>query len=907
MLYGRIEELAVIDRLLSQAKAGASGALLLRGQPGIGKTALLDYAAATDGMRVLRGTGVESEAELPFAGLHMLLGRCLDRIEALPEPQRRALEGAFGLVSVPSTERLLVGLAVLSLLAELAEETPVLCVIDDAQWLDRASAEALVFAARRLHAEGVAVLFAARDGETAFSAPGLPELTVTGLAQTDAVDLLDRHGNELTPTVRFRVLTEACGNPLALLELPAAFAVELSGARRPLALPLTTRLQAAFYGQVSKLPEATRTLLLVAAEDTGDLDLVLRSAALLGFGLADLVPAEQAGLIRIADHMVTFRHPLVRAAVSQGAPVSGRLAVHRTLAAALDGSNDIDRRAWHLAAAATGPSEGVAAVLENTAARAGRRNGHAAAAAAYERASQLTADPAARSRRLTLAAEAANEMGDFDRARALAESVPEDGAGMVLRARLLALRAAADFGTGALRSAHALLCTGIDLIVAEDDPSAQSRLTEMIFLAWHISWQSGDSVLLDRTAERLATLSLPAADPLAPVCQLLIWLTRLPLGRPVTDLPPLPEVAAAARRIRADDLRGIILTGSASLAAGADTESNELAASVAALLRNHGRIGLLSPALTYLATTQLFFGRYADAQANATEAAQIALDTGQPGWHAQANSILVNLAALQGDEQACRSAAEAGFGTANGSALGSPGVQWGLSLLDLGYGRAEAALCRLEEVVRNAMPYRLPVIRCTPDLVEAAVRIGEPDRAAAAFARFTGWAAHAGQPWIDALVQRCLALLATDDAADAHYLAALELHDQARPVERARTQLLYGEWLRRGRRTIEARTHLRAAVQTFDRLGATPWADRARSELDASGAAVPTSRPPGVLAALTPQELQIVRLAGRGMSNRDIAAQLFLSPRTIGHHLYKAYPKLGVASRTELSALPLFD
>lgn len=908
MLYGRIEEQAVIDRLLDQAKTGASGVLLLRGQPGIGKTALLDYAVATSGMRVLRGIGVESEAELPFAGLHLLFGQWLGRTARIPAPQRRALEGAFGLASVESGDRLLVGLAVLSLLAELAEDGPVLCVVDDAQWLDRASAEALLLAARRVRAEGVALIFAARDGEDAFPAPGLPELRLAGLNATEATELLDHQDTELTPAVRFRVLTEAGGNPLALLELPAAFALEPSGTG-PRTLPLTTRLQAAFYGQVRKLPAATRTLLLVAAEDNGELDLVLRSAASLGIDLADLVPAEQAGLIRLADNVVTFRHPLVRAAVSQGMPLSGRLAVHRALAAALDGPGDVDRRAWHLAAAAVGPDEQVAAELERTAVRAGKRSGHAAAAAAYERAGRLTVDAEAKARRLTLAAEAACDLGDFDRARALAEEVVPSADDAMLRSRLLNLRAAASFGKGSLRSAHELLCAGVDLIVAIDTPLARGTVTEMLFLAWHISWQVGDSALIGDTADRLEALTIPAADPLASVHKLLLWLTYLPLGRSVAELPPLSVLAAGVHRIRLDEpCGGIILTGSASLAVGADSDAEELAATLAASLRDEGRIGLLSPALTYLAITQFMFGRYRDAEASASEAVQIAADTGQPGWAGQANSVLMNIAAIRGDDQGCRAAAEAAFGAASSQdALVAAGALWGLSMLDLGYGRPEAALHRLEELAGSAMWYRLSVIRSTPDLVEAAVRVGEPARATESLARFENWAAHARQPWIDALVQRCKALLANDTSADDHYRAALELHEANRPMERARTQLLYGEWLRRARRTVEARIQLRSALETFDRIGAAPWADRARSELDASGAAVPNSRPPGVLAGLTPQELQVVRLAGRGMSNRDIAAQLFLSPRTIGHHLYKAYPKLGVTSRTELSALPLTD
>lgn len=901
MLYGRIEEQAAIDRLLTQAKAGSSGVLVLRGQPGIGKTALLDYAAGTDGLRILRSVGVESEAELPYAGLHLLLGPWLNRIGSIPEPQRRALEGAFGLAAGSAADRLLVGLAVLSLLAELAEDSPVLCIIDDAQWLDRASADALLLAARRLHAEGIALIFAARDSSDALPAPGLPELHLTGLHPAEAAGLLDSHSGKLTPAVRYRVLAEAGGNPLALLELPAALTAGSVGAAYPGSLPLPTRLQLAFYGQIVKLPAKTRTLLLVAAEDAGDLDVVLRAGESLGAVLDDLTPAEQAGLIRLTNSVVSFRHPLVRAAVSNGAPSSNRLAVHRALAAALADPNQADRRAWHLAAATTGPEEQVAAELERTAIRAGERSGYAAAAAAYERAGRLSVAPDAKARRLTLAAEAACEIGDFDRARSLARSVRRETEDHTLRARLLGLCAKADFGQGALKDAHALLCTAVDLVEATDPHGALWILTEMVFLAWHL----GDDAVIAETGDRLEGLALPAADPLLPLRQLLIWLTQVPLGRTVTTLPPMSEVIAGARRIGVEDPRNLLLTSGAGMAAGADAETNELAQTAVALVRNQGRIGLLPAALTYLATAQLYLGRYRDSLANATEAAQIAIDTAQPEWQSQANAVLANLAAIQGDEERCRCAAMSAFD--DRSSVGAAGGQWGLALLDLGAGRAEVALSRLEHLAAGTIRYQLPIIRSIPDLIEAAVRIGEPDRAAGPLARFAGWAEDAGQPWIDALVQRCRALLASGTAAERHYRAALEIHEQHRPMELARTQLLYGEWLRRARRATESRTQLRSALETFDRLGAAPWADRARCELDAAGAAVPNRRQPGAFAGLTPQELQIVRLAGTGLSNRDIAAQLFLSPRTVGHHLYKAYPKLGVTSRGELAALSLTD
>jgi AAA ATPase domain len=389
VLFGRATERAIIDRLLADARAGRSGALVVRGEAGVGKTALLDYAAAAGtvasdngappgvaAVRVIRGAGLQSEVELPFAGLHLLLGSVLDRRVALPRPQRDALDAAFGLRRAGPSDRFLVGLAVLSLLAELAEDAPLVCMVDDAHWLDRASAQALVFAARRLGAEGIAMLFAARHHEGPFPAPGLPELQLGGLDAASAAALLTEHGGaKLPPPVRDRILAEARGNPLGLIELPVAYlhmpAVAWPG---PGALALTERLQAAFAGQVRRLPEPTRTLLVAAAaEGCGDLGVVLEAGRALGVVAADLGPAEQVGLVRIVDGTVRFRHPLVRAAVYHGAPLSARLGVHRALAEALQGAMDADRRAWHLAAAATGPDEQVAAELERTAANSDSR------------------------------------------------------------------------------------------------------------------------------------------------------------------------------------------------------------------------------------------------------------------------------------------------------------------------------------------------------------------------------------------------------------------------------------------------------------------------------------------------------------------------------------------------------
>jgi DNA-binding CsgD family transcriptional regulator len=933
MLNGRAAEQAAIDRLLAAARTGTSGVLVLRGDAGIGKTALLDYAAtvAGGGFQVVRGTGIESEAELPFAGLHLLLRPALDRIAALVAPQRQALESAFGLAPSPpgaaeesspraNTDRLLIGMAVLSLLSELAGDGPLLCLVDDAHWLDGSSAAALAFAARRLGEDGIALIMAARDGEGRFSAQGLPELHVAGLPPESAAALLDAQPADLTAALRYRILAEAQGNPLALIELPAAATPHDSPVTGPLhggagaddhgELALTGRLVAAFSGQAARLPDATRLLLLVAAaDDAGEANLVLRAGKALGADAADLAPAELAGLIRQAGQSLAFRHPLIRAAVYQDAPLGQRLAVHRALADAMEGregSDDAGRRAWHRAAGAAGPDEQIAAGLDRAAEQAAERGGYAAAAAAGARAAELSADPAARARRLTIAAEAAAESGDLTRARLLADRAEPDADDAMLRAGLLHVQALAGFGEGSFRGAHRLLLEGADLL-AGTSPALAARI---LIQAFHTAWYIGEPELAD-VAGRLTALRIPDGEPMQPVASYLAATLGTLFGWRADGVPALTDVVARARRAGADAPLDLVQVCGAGLIAGQDAQTHEIAAALAAEARGQGRIGLLPTILFFLAEGELFHGRHRDALATATEATAVASDSGQWHWLSQVNGLLAYLAAAAGDEARCRKLADDAMtaATAGNVAPGSPWAHWSLGLLDLGGGRVEAALGRLETLAEGPTQHHVSVMRSAPDLVEAAVRIGQPDRAARPLRRFEQWGARAGQPWIDALVLRCLALLAPDAEAESLYAAALEAHQREdRPFERARTQSLYGEWLRRARRKTDARTQLRAALEVFDRLGAEPWSGRAASELRATGVVMPQSpgrHGPGALGQLTPQELQIVRLAAQGLSNRDIAAQLFLSPRTVGYHLYKAYPKLGVAARSELP--PLLD
>ncbi|MFB4320621.1 AAA family ATPase [Actinomadura sp. 21ATH] len=886
MLYGRDAEISAVDGLLRRVRTGGSGALVLRGEPGIGKTALLDLAAARgEGLRVIRRAGAGSERNLAFAGLHLLLSPLLDRLDALPQPQRHALSGALGLAPATGADRLLVGLAVLSLLGEAAEERPVLCLVDDAHWLDRPSMEALAFAARRLDADAVGLLVATRGDE---EFPGLPELRLRGLSVPAAAALLEETARSgLTPARRYRVLTEARGNPLALIELPAA--LHDPGGTASTALPLTARLQAAFAGQVDHLPERSRLLLLVAAVADG-LGEVLAAGARLGVGTADLPPAEEAGLITADERAVRFRHPLIREAVYQRAPVGLRLAVHGALAEVLSGDRDADRRAWHRAAATAGADERIAAELERTARRAAARLGSAAAAAAYRRAAELSEGSAERAGRLALAAEAATEAGDLDGADRLADEAGGDAADPALAARLAQVRATTAFSRGEYGAAHRLVISAADL----SPERAPRALVQAVQTAWYL----GHDALLE-VWDRLRAAA-PRADPqLRPVAELFLGvLTRLldpdpGDAVPLADLTPVPGAP----------LRDYALACGAPLLIGADAHVLQQATRMQALCRAHGGIGVLPMLQFFQAQAELFqHGRHQDATATAEDALRTAEDTRQAQWAVLLRGLLAYTAAVEGDEHRClRLSAEA----ARGGAVPMPGahwLDWAQAVLDLGQGRVEAALVRLDALTRGPGWYHVSAMRCVPDLVEAAVRHGEPDRARPSFARYERWARASGQPLHQATTERCRALLATGQEAERHYLAALDI---TQPYAHARTELLYGEWLRRSRRKSTAAVHLTSALETLDRLGARPWSDRARIELQATGTRLPRRTRPGAHDDLTSQERHIVRLAAQGLSNKDIAAQLILSPRTVGHHLYKAYPKLGVASRAELAGLDL--
>ncbi|MEY2230970.1 AAA family ATPase [Streptomyces sp. BF23-19] len=907
MLYGRGIEQERIHRMLVRAGDGASCALVIRGEAGMGKTALLEYATGVAGPgRVLRTVGIESEMELAFGGLHQLLWPVAGHLEGLPGPQAAVLNAAFGVSGEAVRDRFGLGTAVLAMLARAAAGGPLLVLVDDSQWLDRASLDALVFAARRLHAEGVVMLFAVRDGVPGGQIEGVPQLLLQGLDPAAVDALLTDRVVALSPYARERIVEQAQGNPLALLELPAALTAEQRGGRlNPVTLPAglaspSSRIQEAFQEQIRRLPAATRAMLLVAAaDDCGDLDLVLRASARFGATLEDLEPAEDATLVLLSEHTLSFRHPLIRSATYQDAALTRRLAAHRALAEALRGDVGVgqhaDRRAWHLAAATTGADEAVAAEMVGVAERAGGRQGTASASAAYERAAQLTSDSAGRAQLLAAAAITSAEAGQFERTAALTDRVNALALDPRMLADLARVRAIVELDRGSPGRAARILLECADRIGRCAD------LAPVLTEAVQTAQSSGDGPLLAEVAARL-----PDSPQYA--------LARAMAG-------PLATAGAATEPTRAGD-------GDADGADGADGDgfAERILAGVHGQLfadhrtaldtavacvrdcRTQDVVGWLHTSLHLLAEAQLSLGRYEEAHAAATEGLAIAEQFGRRHRETYLRATLATLAAVRGEEERCAALGGAAleYADAHDIGLAAAHAHRALGLIDLGSGDAGSALTRLE-AARSRVGHPALTAFLLPDLVEAAVRAGRPERAAEPVVLLTRWAGAARQPAAAALAARCRALTGPDEEVEERFTAALGLHDAgpaAQPFERARTELLFGEWLRRERRRTDARAHLRRALEAFDGLGARSWAARARTELRAGGETLETGgRPDELLGRLSPQEREVVRLAATGATNRQIATQLFLSPRTVGHHLYRAFPKLGITTRNDLPSI----
>ncbi|WP_329292101.1 ATP-binding protein [Streptomyces sp. NBC_01455] len=891
-MQGRAEERRHIERMLTNSRRRVGSSLLLHGEAGIGKTTLLEHAAAhADGMRVLRVEGIESEMELAFGGLHQLFLPVHHLLDRLPGPQAGALRAVFGLSDEPVRDRLTLGLATLSLLSEAATDDPLLCLADDLQWLDRPSADALTFAARRLRDEGIVMLFATRGTSPEGGSRALPRVHVTGIDRRAAVALLPG----LAPPVAEHILDQAQGNPLALRELAAALTpAQRGGQLGPLAPAearpeLPHQLQEGFAQQISRLPDATqRTLAVAAADDTGDLPTVLAAAGRLDGEVRDLEPAERAGLVFVSAQKLRFRHPLIRFAAYQQAPLAWRIAAHRALAADLDGAQHAHRRAWHLAAATTGPDEEVAAELERVAEWAGSRQAMASASAAYERAARLTADPHRHARRLITAAQKASEAGQDERCRTLTDQVPLPLRDPGMAADFARVRSVVELGYGSPRRAARILADCADTISTDRPDKLAPLLTDAV----HAAFCAGDAPLMVEIGVRaphLPILALPAH----------LLAGDLPGARRALD------TLVRAGRLADVGLMDQLVTAIYCHLMADHATAHELAAAAVAHCREQGIGGWLPTTLHLRAQVELTLGRLDDAHAHATEALRLADGYDLDHRAAHLRALLAVLAAVQGEEAQTREMAEQALEYTRPRSVGRGAAEslWALGLLDLGLGRAQDALRHLE-AARQAAGHPFLARHLLPDLIEAAVRAGHPEGARAPADQLMTWAADLGQLHFTAQAHRCAALTSPDTQAEQHYLAALDLHTDSNDFDRARTHLLYGEWLRRSRRNIDARDQLRTALKNFDQLNARPWAHRARTELQAAGETHdPSDATDSPLTRLSAQEREVVRLAATGATNREIATHLFLSPRTVAHHLYRAFPKLGISSRTELANL----
>jgi DNA-binding CsgD family transcriptional regulator len=891
----------VLDRLLASARAGDSRALVLRGEPGIGKTALLSYLLGrASGCRTARAVGVEAEMELAFAGLHQLCAPFLDRLDRLPGPQRDALRTAFGLQAGDAPDRFLVGLALLSLLSDVAEEQPLVCVVDDAQWLDQASAQALAFVARRLAAESVVLVFAVREPAAERHLSGLPELVVPGLVEDEARTLLlSVITGPMDERVRDRIVAETRGNPLALLELPRDLTPrELAGGfGLPDAAALSGRIEDSFRRRLEPLPPATRLLLTVAAaEPIGDPVLMWRAADQLGVESDAALPAVTAGLVDFTGQ-VRFRHPLVRSAVYRAASPEQRRNVHQALADATDPGVDPDRRAWHRAHATSGPDEEVADELERSAVRAQTCGGLAAAAAFLEEATRLTPDPERRAQRALAAALAKHLAGAPDAALALlaiAQARPLDE---LQRARVDMLRAEIAFASRRGSDAAPLLLTAARQLESLDLGLARETYLEAFtaaVLAGRLS-RGADVTEVSRAA-RLAPA--PTAPPRAPDL-LLDGLALLVTDGRGAGTPLLKQALSAFRGpdiSASEGLRWLWLAGRVADELWDDESWEVLCTRHVTLARQAGALTVLPIALRSRIFVHVFAGELDEGAALMQEVRAVTEVTGTQ----LAAYGAVALAAWRGREAEATELIRATIDdvTSRGEGMGLSISYHARTVLYNGLGRYAEARAAAEQAGEHD---DLGIFEwAQAELIEAASRSGEPEVAVAALDRLAETTRTAGTDWALGIEARSRALLSADDAAEDLYREAIERLGRTRiRVELARGHLLYGEWLRRRGRRLDAREQLRTAHELCTAMGLEAFAERARRELLATGETV---RSHGVEAReeLTAQEAQIARLAGEGTTNPEIGAELFISPRTVEWHLRKVYPKLGVSSRRQL-------
>jgi DNA-binding CsgD family transcriptional regulator len=904
ILHGRDAERELITTLIDEAWASRGGALVIRGEPGVGKSALLaDALERTEGMQVLRTQGIECESPLAFAALHRLLRPIAHHVPALPGPQQRAVRAAFGEEEGVSADRFLVFLGVLNLLTEAAESAPVFAAIDDAQWLDDDSAAALLFVARRLGRERVALVFAVREGDVrTFDSGELPNLVVRGLNR-DAVDamLAERTGAPVAPHVCDWLMERTGGNPLALVELPDVLSRDqlLGAAHMPDPLPLTQGVERVFLDRYRRLPEQAQTVLLVAAADHSPLTVVRAAAARLGADDEGFDVAERSGLLRVQNGHVELHHPLVRSAVYNAATTALRRRVHQALAEVLTTKGDADRRAWHLADAADEPDALVVRELEAVAERASLRGGLEAASAAWERAAELTTDPQLRAERLYAAGRQAWLAGQSKRARLLIEAAQRDTLQPGLRADIARLRARIEWNTGSATTAHRMILEAAAAIAPVDSHRAREMATFAVAVA---AFGNDSGVQIDP----LCLVPEPSpADPPRVKCfaALLVGLHQAVQHNWAAAAPALQNAFMIAESLGPADQDMLPNLGIAALQLCDDERAQRYHNLLLTRAQNTGAVLMVRYSLSRLAFSQIATGQWATASAGVDAAITLARRTGEPALAGQPLAFRALLSAYRDDPDYQSHLREIEQTIAT-SPLGilqeliKDVVRWAKAV-KAGI-RDESAFHHLEQMTHHITRGMAAV-----DRLEAAVHGGRPDAAIADIADLETFATTTRASWAAAAAAHGRALLSDGDDADGRFIEALEHHEASpRRLDRARTELAYGEYLRRRRRRVDARTHLRAALQAFSDVGAARWEERAGQELRASGETTRRRAPSGVT-QLTHQELQVAQLVAQGLSNREAAARLFVSQRTVEFHLRHVYAKLGISSRTELARLKL--
>src|SRR5271166_991703 len=906
MLRGRSQQVEALDELLADVRTGHSRALVVHGEPGIGKTALLNHAAgAAADFQVAQGDGVESEMELPYSTLQQMCARMLHRLDRLPPPQRDALSVALGLRSGSAPDRFLVGLAVLGLLSDVAAEQPLLCLIDDAQWLDQTSAQALAFVARRLDAESVAMIFGTRDPAVA-DLTGVPELTVRGLSDADArVLLASVIPGRLDEPVRDRIIAESGGNALALLELPHGLTVaELAGGfgvAGPLAL--AGRIEQSFVRRIARLPEVTqRVTLVAAAEPLGDPALLWRAAGRLGIGPDAVAPAEADGLLTVGPRVV-FRHPLVRSAVYQAAPIGDRRLAHGALAEATDAGTDPDRRAWHRAQAISEPDEDVAAELERSAGRAQARGGLAAAAAFLARAAELTPEPACRAQRALAAAQATHQAGAPDAALELLSNAELGPLDSLQLAQVKLLRAELAFTVSRGSDVPPLLLTAAKLLGPLDIGLARETYLEAMWAAMFAGRLASSGGLLEAAQAACAAPASPqpprGADLL--LDGLVALLTQgYPAGTPTLKLAL--SVFRSESLSTEEELRWLQLACRTAVDLWDDEAWEALSIRHVTLARDAGMLSELPIALNTRVGVHLNAGELAAAASLVDEVEMIIEATGSQIVPYGA----VGLAAWQGREDPAAQLFEASMKEVlrRGEGVGLTAIAWARAQLYNSLGRYTEALSAAEQASEHPEELLFSTWGLV-ELIEAAARSGKRQRAADALERLTESTRACGTDWALGVEARSEALVSDGEVAERLYREAIDRLGRTRVRGAlARAHLLYGEWLRRETRRSDAREQLRKAHQMFTAMGAEGFAERARRELLATGE---TARKRSVETTnrLTAQETQIAELAREALSNAEIGARLFISPRTVEYHLGHVFTKLGINSRIQLhQALP---